>query len=112
MVGVEGHNPSGHCLIASNIIDYVPLPVTSSEQHPTKRQALDGNLQSTNSLQDTPEVSLVCKISILHYGMRKNQCVCGYVLVCTLYALILLALLIFRNVAQIYTFALLFQMYG
>ncbi|KAI3467666.1 hypothetical protein Pfo_024329 [Paulownia fortunei] len=59
VVGVEGHNPSGHCLIASKIIDCVPLSVTSSEQYPLKRQALDHNLQLTNPSQDTSEVSLI-----------------------------------------------------
>ncbi|KAL0364286.1 UNVERIFIED_CONTAM: hypothetical protein Sangu_0526200 [Sesamum angustifolium] len=59
VVGVEGHNPSGHCLIASKIIDYVPLSVTSSEQHPSKRQAMDHSLQLTNPSHDTSEVSLI-----------------------------------------------------
>ncbi|KAF7147345.1 hypothetical protein RHSIM_Rhsim03G0100700 [Rhododendron simsii] len=31
VVGVEGHNPSGHCLIASKVIDYVPMSVLSDE---------------------------------------------------------------------------------
>ncbi|KAE9454212.1 hypothetical protein C3L33_13899, partial [Rhododendron williamsianum] len=41
VVGVEGHNPSGHCLIASKVIDYVPMSVPSDEYlHPTKKQAI------------------------------------------------------------------------
>ncbi|XP_027153636.1 DNA polymerase alpha subunit B [Coffea eugenioides] len=60
VVGVEGHNPSGHCLVASKIIDYVPLSVSSSENlHPPKKQALDRTVQSTDSSCPTPELSLI-----------------------------------------------------
>ncbi|PIN00093.1 DNA polymerase alpha-primase complex, polymerase-associated subunit B [Handroanthus impetiginosus] len=59
VVGIEGHNPSGHCLIASKIIDHVPLSVTSSEEHPPKRQAMDHNLQLTNPSLDTSELSMI-----------------------------------------------------
>ncbi|XP_073306796.1 uncharacterized protein [Primulina huaijiensis] len=59
VVGVEGLNPSGHCLIASKIIDYVPLSVDSSEDHPSKRQTKDQNLQMTNCSLDVPELSLI-----------------------------------------------------
>ncbi|KZV39969.1 DNA polymerase alpha subunit B-like [Dorcoceras hygrometricum] len=59
VVGVEGLNPSGHCLIASKIIDYVPLSVDSSDDHPSKRQAMDQNLQMTNLSLDVPELSLI-----------------------------------------------------
>ncbi|KAL7093886.1 hypothetical protein ACP275_11G067200 [Erythranthe tilingii] len=47
VVGIEGHNPSGHCLIASKIIDSVPSSITSTEQQPPKRQALDHVIQSS-----------------------------------------------------------------
>lgn len=59
MVGVEGHNPSGHCLIASKIVDSVPFSITSSEERPSKRQALDDNLQASNPLQESSKASLV-----------------------------------------------------
>ncbi|KAH6818853.1 DNA polymerase alpha 2 [Perilla frutescens var. frutescens] len=59
VVGVEGHNPSGHCLIASNIIDYVGLSASSGEEYPSKRQALNHNLQLSKASPDTPEVSLI-----------------------------------------------------
>ncbi|KAG8365945.1 hypothetical protein BUALT_Bualt17G0024700 [Buddleja alternifolia] len=59
VVGVEGHNPSGHCFIASKIIDYVTLSPTSDEHHPAKRQAMDQKLQLTNPSHDMPEVSLI-----------------------------------------------------
>ncbi|KAG5521921.1 hypothetical protein RHGRI_034217 [Rhododendron griersonianum] len=49
VVGVEGHNPSGHCLIASKVIDYVPMSVPSDEYlHPTKKQAVDQEFQFTD----------------------------------------------------------------
>ncbi|XP_058192703.1 uncharacterized protein LOC131309974 [Rhododendron vialii] len=49
VVGVEGHNPSGHCLIASQLIDYVPMSVPSDEYlHPTKKQAVDQEFQLTD----------------------------------------------------------------
>ncbi|KAL0421519.1 UNVERIFIED_CONTAM: DNA polymerase alpha subunit B [Sesamum latifolium] len=84
VVGVEGHNPSGHCLIASKMIDYVTLSVISSEQHPSKRQAMDHSLQLTNHSHDTSEVSLVCPFTtsdnlffeplteLLAYARRKQ----------------------------------------
>ncbi|KAK6160370.1 hypothetical protein DH2020_003751 [Rehmannia glutinosa] len=59
VVGVEGHNPSGHCLIASRIIDCVPSSVISTEHPPSKRPALDHNLQFTNPSQHMSEVSLI-----------------------------------------------------
>ncbi|KAL2484471.1 putative microtubule-associated protein futsch [Abeliophyllum distichum] len=60
VVGVEGHNPSGHCLIASKIVDYVPLSVPSNENlPPAKKQAVDKDLQSTNPSQETRELSLI-----------------------------------------------------
>lgn len=59
-MGVEGHNPSGHCLIASNIIDHVPMSVTTEDEHPSKRLALDHEFQLSEAFLETPELSLVC----------------------------------------------------
>lgn len=60
VVGVEGHNPSGHCLIASKIVDRIPLSVSSTENlPPTKKQAMDQDLQSTNASCAMPELSLI-----------------------------------------------------
>ena len=36
MIGVEGHNPSGHCLVASRVIDSFPL---SNSVHPQDQDA-------------------------------------------------------------------------
>ncbi|XP_075496202.1 uncharacterized protein LOC142533346 [Primulina tabacum] len=59
IVGVEGLNPSGHCLVASKIIDYAPLSVDFCEDHPSKKKAIDQNLQMTNFSLDVPELSLI-----------------------------------------------------
>lgn len=60
MVGVEGHNPSGHCLIASKIIDRAPLSLSSNEDsHPAKRHAMDQNLLLTESSHAMSELSMI-----------------------------------------------------
>ena len=70
---MEGHNPSGHCLVASKIIDYVPLSVSSSENlHPPKKQALDQTVQSTDSSCPTPELSLVGKLLFQRNGVDNG----------------------------------------
>ncbi|KAG2702654.1 hypothetical protein I3843_06G093400 [Carya illinoinensis] len=49
VVGIEGHNPSGHCLIASKLVDSIPLSVTADVNfRPTKKQALDQEIQFTD----------------------------------------------------------------
>ncbi|KAL6583125.1 hypothetical protein OROMI_005203 [Orobanche minor] len=58
VVGISGHNPSGHCLIASQIIDYVPFAVTP-DQRPSKRPASDHNHQFTIPSKDMRELSLI-----------------------------------------------------
>lgn len=64
VVGIEGHNPSGHCLIASKLIDSIPLPVDDDlNLHPAKKQALDQEIQSTNVISRPEEISMVCKLS-------------------------------------------------
>lgn len=63
VVGVEGHNPSGHCLIASKIIDCLPLPVSADENSNTaKKQAVDHKFQPTDPSNKLSELSLVCKL--------------------------------------------------
>ncbi|CAI9093266.1 OLC1v1028731C2 [Oldenlandia corymbosa var. corymbosa] len=60
VVGVEGHNPSGHCLIASRIIDHVPFSVSSDENlHPSKKPALDQNVQLVDPSDTAPELSFI-----------------------------------------------------
>ena len=63
MVGVEGHNPSGHYLIATKIVDYVPLSVPNDEDsRETKRIALDPDNQLADPSDITSDLSLVSKL--------------------------------------------------
>ncbi|CAI9293044.1 unnamed protein product [Lactuca saligna] len=62
VAGIEGHNPSGHNLIAKNIVDYVPLSVPDDENIPQKkRQAMDENNKPADLSDITSDLSLVCK---------------------------------------------------
>lgn len=61
VVGIEGHNPSGHCLIASKFVDSIPLSdMADVELHPTKKQALEKEIQ-TNGLS-----GLQAELSVVH----------------------------------------------
>ncbi|KAI3728383.1 hypothetical protein L6452_17017 [Arctium lappa] len=60
VVGVEGHNPSGHYLIATKIVDYVPLPVSVDDNfRQTKRQAVDQDNQPADSSDIPSDLSLI-----------------------------------------------------
>ncbi|XVE85256.1 hypothetical protein DITRI_Ditri17bG0077500 [Diplodiscus trichospermus] len=49
VVGIKGHNPSGHCLIASELVDSVPLSIAADTNlPPAKKQALDEESQATS----------------------------------------------------------------
>lgn len=66
VVGIEGHNPSGHCLIASKLVDFIPLPETADvDLHPTKKQALDKEIQSNGLSGPQAELSVVHNLSSL-----------------------------------------------
>lgn len=55
VVGIEGSNPSGHCLIASKLVDNVPLSAgADTDLPPAKKQVFDQEIQST-SLSCTPD---------------------------------------------------------
>ena len=63
VVGIEGHNPSGHCLIASKILDSIPVSApTDVDLHPAKKQARDEEFQSADSSHKLAELSLVCML--------------------------------------------------
>lgn len=49
-MGIEGHNPSGHCFVASKLIDSIPVSV--DDQLPcAKKQAVDHEgHQNSNTL--------------------------------------------------------------
>lgn len=60
VIGIKGHNPSGHCLIASEIIDYIPLSDSSDENsQPAKKQALDEDLVQADLSHALLEISVV-----------------------------------------------------
>lgn len=62
IIGVEGHNPSGHCLVASRIVDSIPMPVhdeASESQVPqAKRRVLDSGI-STSANRKSKHLSMV-----------------------------------------------------
>ncbi|XP_050276321.1 uncharacterized protein LOC126718252 [Quercus robur] len=60
VVGIEGHNPSGHCLIASKLVDSIPLSTAADVNlHPAKKQALDQEIQSTDLSHKREELSVI-----------------------------------------------------
>lgn len=66
VVGIEGHNPSGHCLIASKVVDSIPLSeMVDVNLHPTKKQALDKEIQSDDLSSKQAELSVVLNLVAL-----------------------------------------------
>ncbi|KAJ9549338.1 hypothetical protein OSB04_021881 [Centaurea solstitialis] len=60
VVGVEGHNPSGHYLIATKIVDYVPLSVpVDDNSRQTKRQAVEQDNHPADSSDTPSDLSLI-----------------------------------------------------
>ncbi|KAB2084340.1 hypothetical protein ES319_A05G327800v1 [Gossypium barbadense] len=60
IVGIKGHNPSGHCLIASELVDSVPLSIAAdADLPPTKKQALDEEIQATHLSSTPTETTMV-----------------------------------------------------
>lgn len=58
VVGVVGTNPSGHCLVASKIVDAIPtLPSSDSNLHPAKKLAL--NEEGLSNCQTLAELSVI-----------------------------------------------------
>ncbi|WOL05156.1 DNA polymerase alpha subunit B [Canna indica] len=58
MIGVEGHNPSGHCLIASKVVDY--LPNSLDPDFPlAKKLAMDQDHQPCSSTNKSQSLSLL-----------------------------------------------------
>lgn len=59
VIGVEGHNPSGHCFIASKVVDSLPLSVfPDMDLPPAKKQATGQEFQLTDS-NTSGELSLI-----------------------------------------------------
>ncbi|KAJ4974622.1 hypothetical protein NE237_007796 [Protea cynaroides] len=64
VVGVEGHNPSGYCLVASSVVDTIPLLYPSDMGFPPpNKQTLDQEIQPNSPSPVLGELSLVCKVS-------------------------------------------------
>lgn len=61
VVGIEGHNPSGHCLVASKLIDSFPVSSTVDPiLPPAKKIALNHDIQPINQFSTQSELSMVC----------------------------------------------------
>ncbi|KAL6544854.1 hypothetical protein OROMI_023716 [Orobanche minor] len=59
VIGIRGHNTSGHCLMVSEIIDHVPLSYSSDKSsEPEKKQALDRDFIQTDLSHVLPEISV------------------------------------------------------
>lgn len=70
VVGIEGHNPSGHCLIASKVVDSIPLSAAADVNlPPKKKQALDQEMQLSD-LSCTQEELTVVHLFCLHHLMK------------------------------------------
>uniref|UniRef100_A0A7N0VL44 DNA polymerase alpha subunit B n=1 Tax=Kalanchoe fedtschenkoi TaxID=63787 RepID=A0A7N0VL44_KALFE len=59
VVGIEGNNPSGHCFVASKIIDYIPcLKPSAVDFPPAKKLDLDPEFASTYQ-ENVAELSMI-----------------------------------------------------
>ncbi|XP_022151968.1 DNA polymerase alpha subunit B isoform X2 [Momordica charantia] len=60
VVGIEGHNPSGHCLIASKLVDYFPLSATVDPiLPPAKKRALNHDIQPMDQSSTQSKLSMI-----------------------------------------------------
>ncbi|KAI6686661.1 hypothetical protein NL676_032574 [Syzygium grande] len=60
IVGVEGNNPSGHCLIASKIIESVPVNALADViPPPAKKQALEQETVTTDPASSSQDLSVI-----------------------------------------------------
>lgn len=70
IIGVEGHNPSGHCLVVTRLVDSIPINVHDgnfgAEVPHAKRQATDTSIPTSidNSSSNLP-MSVVCWINFM-----------------------------------------------
>ncbi|KAE8732081.1 putative amino acid transporter [Hibiscus syriacus] len=66
VVGIKGDNPSGHCLIASELVDYIPLSIAADmDLPPAKKQALDEEIQATHLSSAPTEITMPWQSGIL-----------------------------------------------
>ncbi|XP_068665960.1 uncharacterized protein [Aristolochia californica] len=60
VIGIDGHNPSGHCLIASKVVDFLPLSASTDEGlPPLKKQAVDVEYKPLSPCVSSESLSLV-----------------------------------------------------
>ncbi|KAL2332688.1 hypothetical protein Fmac_013901 [Flemingia macrophylla] len=59
VVGIKGHNPSGHCFVASNLVDAIPNSIADENLNPAKKQAFDQENQPTDLLSKERELSMI-----------------------------------------------------
>ncbi|KAM7274067.1 hypothetical protein ACFE04_028731 [Oxalis oulophora] len=60
VVGIQGQNPSGHCLIATKVIDSMPLTVDADDNpQPRKKLALAEEIQSADLASTKKDVSML-----------------------------------------------------
>ena len=84
-MGIEGHNPSGHCFVVSKLIDSIPVSV--DDQLPcAKKQAID-NEEHQNSNTSQRVLSSVSSYPIIRETLECNTCfvnnLCYYMLAYT-----------------------------
>jgi hypothetical protein len=70
VVGIDGHNPSGHCFIASKLIDSIPFSVDA--QLPSAKKQAIGNESPQNSNTDAPSRVLSSVSFWCIFGRRKG----------------------------------------
>ncbi|KAG4989983.1 DNA polymerase alpha subunit B [Glycine max] len=59
IVGIGGHNPSGHCFIATKLVDSIPTSVADEDSNPAKKQAVDKENQPTDLLCKQRKLSMI-----------------------------------------------------
>lgn len=59
VVGVEGYNPSGHCLITSKVVDSLPY-IPEGDLPPAKKLAMDQDFVTSSPSGTSKRLSLVC----------------------------------------------------
>jgi hypothetical protein len=73
VVGIEGHNPSGHCFVASKLIYSIPVSV-DAQLPSANKQAID-NESNQNSDAGTlsRELSSVSFLSVFLFKIMLHQ---------------------------------------
>ncbi|XP_057431377.1 uncharacterized protein LOC130724206 [Lotus japonicus] len=59
VVGIGGHNPSGHCLVASKLEDSIPTSVADEDLNPPKKRAIDKENQPTDLFSKPRALSMI-----------------------------------------------------